>query len=78
MNKLVVVAEALFREVDRQTLPQQGTVDVEAAIARAIRTRTAVVAHAFVPMFPAELIRRVAGRSALGLEHATRLAEVQL
>jgi hypothetical protein len=78
MNKLVVVAKALFREVDRETLPQQGTVNVDATIARAIHARTAVITHAFVPMFPAELIRPVAGRSAIGLEHTTRLTEVQL
>jgi hypothetical protein len=76
MNKLVVVAEAVLWKIDRKALTQQGTVNKDAAIALAVRARTAGIAHTLMPMMSAELIRPVACRSAHGFDHTTRLAMV--
>jgi len=78
MNKLVIVAKAVFWKVDRETLPQQGTVNMDATIALAIHTCTTVIAHAFMPTVPADLIWPVACRSALGFEYTTQLTMVHL
>jgi hypothetical protein len=78
VDELVVVAKPVLGEIDREALAQQRAVDMDAAIALAVRARAAVVGGAFVPPVPAELIRPVACRSALGFEHATRLTMVHL
>jgi hypothetical protein len=76
MDELVVVAKPVFREIDLEALPQQGAVDMDAAIALAIRPGAAIVAHAFMPVFSAEIVRPAACRSALGFDHTARLAVV--
>ena len=78
MNKLAVVAKAVFWKVDWEALPQQRTVNMDATVTLAIHTCPAVIAHAFMPMVPAELIWPVACRSALGFEYTTQLTMVHL